>query len=233
MLSLINQYTYLFFSIVLIILLCFGLLIFKTKHWKYIILSGLLSIPTSLSSIVFVPDYWDPDRIINLAVGPEDFLFSFATGCIMWFLIMKLLPKNFSLDLKKRRVINRYLKVLISGCLLFLVLLLCKINIMGSALLAALLIGCWILFQNRSYVKISFLGFLSFFIFYLLFIKSFFLIFPAFLEQWNHDYLLGIFVWGIPVEELAWAAATGAVWPLIIAFLFDLRVKRSLTADIQ
>ena len=65
---------------------------------------------------------------------------------------------------------------------------------------------------------------ISFIIFYFIFIKVGLMVFPEFLQQWTAKNLWGPDVWGIPLDEIAWAAGFGAVWPLIIAYLFNARL---------
>lgn len=50
--------------------------------------------------------------------------------------------------------------------------------------------------------------------------------FPEFPGQWSLEELYGIKLFGIPVEELMWAFATGAVWPLIVAWSLNVQLDK-------
>lgn len=43
--------------------------------------------------------------------------------------------------------------------------------------------------------------------------------------QWNSEYLWGIYISGIPLEEILWGPVYGAVWPFIMGYTFDLKFK--------
>ena len=60
-----------------------GLLALSPRCRNRALLSGLMSMPTSLMSFVFVPEYWQPTRLFGSELGVEDLLFSFATG-VVW-----------------------------------------------------------------------------------------------------------------------------------------------------
>jgi len=49
--------------------------------------------------------------------------------------------------------------------------------------------------------------------------------FPEFPGQWSLEELYGIHLIGIPVEELMWAFAAGAVWPLIVAYSLNVQLN--------
>jgi hypothetical protein len=48
-----------------------------------------------------------------------------------------------------------------------------------------------------------------------------FQLWPELVHHWNAHALSGVLILGIPAEELAWAVAYGAVWPVFIAYLLD------------
>ena len=41
---------------------------------------------------------------------------------------------------------------------------------------------------------------------------------PGCIEQWNRGALFGLYIVGLPIEEVLWAAGFGALWPAILAF---------------
>lgn len=219
----IATYQYLFLTLVLALLLLAGLFLVKSRFRRSIILSGLLSVPASLASFIFVPYYWYPTRVVNYEIGPEDILFSFSTGGIIWLMIV-LIFKDITFSQKVFSLVIRYLWILIGGTIVYLILLLSGMNIMLATVLSILVLGAWILYFRKDYWLISLFGALGFFLFYSVFLKIAFTIFPEFLTQWNIDELFGYYVLGLPFEEILWAFVSGAVWPLIMAYLFDARI---------
>ncbi|HSM52307.1 MAG TPA: hypothetical protein VLA75_12975, partial [Thermoanaerobaculia bacterium] len=54
-------------------------------------------------------------------------------------------------------------------------------------------------------------------------LKGAYLLWPAFPEQWSTAGAWGLSVWGLPLEEIVWAAGGGAAWPLFMAELTGAR----------
>lgn len=191
--------------------------------------SAVLSTPSSLASFVFVPDYWDPKRIIPFEIGPEDMIFSFSTGGIIWLMIMSLFFRNIRVDINWRITFKRYISILIVGSAIYLLWLSTGINIMIATVLTVSIIGLWIIHRNKDYWPICAIGMAGFVVFYASFLKAFFILFPEFSGHWNGNNLFGIYILGLPLEEVIWGAAFGAVWPLIIAYLLDIHLIKKVS----
>jgi len=56
-------------------------------------------------------------------------------------------------------------------------------------------------------------------------LKLWHLLVPSFGAQWNSEALWGPTVFGVPLDEVAWAAAFGLAWPLFAAYLFHARLE--------
>jgi hypothetical protein len=91
----------------------------------------------------------------------------------------------------------------------------------SAAVMLALRRGLWPLMLR---------GALLFGAFYLGFIKLALLLYPSFLASWSPAVPFGYW-WGIPLYELYWAIAFGAVWPLFIAFSFGWRLHYRATHE--
>ena len=220
----ITNYPYLILGLVLLMLFAAGLILSSAKQRWPMVVSGLLLMPCSFASIVFVPEYWNPVRIVTFLTGPEDLLFAFTTGGIVWLLATWSLRNYIDLELQPRLIIRRYLIVFLIGLSVSAMSLLAGFGVMISAIFGILSVGIFILCLRKNLWPIQCIGMISFIIFYLIIIKVGFMVFPEFLQQWTAKNLWGPDVWGVPLDEIAWAAAFGAVWPLIIAYLFDARL---------
>jgi len=71
------DYPYLVASLVLLMISMTGYWVFP-KRRRALLLSGLLSIPCSLTTFYFVPEYWQPVRLFDFPLGVEDIFFSFS-----------------------------------------------------------------------------------------------------------------------------------------------------------
>jgi hypothetical protein len=58
-------------------------------------------------------------------------------------------------------------------------------------------------------------------VFYFVLIRYAFAVFPNLVHQWNFANLSGIAIDGVPLEEILWSLAFGAVYPLLMLYLFD------------
>ena len=50
---------------------------------------------------------------------------------------------------------------------------------------------------------------------------------PDYLAQWNLDRLWGLYLLGVPLEELVWAAATGFAVPIFAGVVLGVRIAPS------
>ena len=219
-----EMFPYLIFSFLLLLLFALGLIITPGGFKRSVSLSALLSAPISLASFAFVPGYWDPKRIVPYEIGPEDVIFSFSTGGIIWLLIILIISLKYDIRHNERNYLKKYAGLLFFGSLLFYLMWLTRIDIMLATIITVSIIGIWILIHKPGYMILSITGALVFTLFYFCILRGFFVMFPEFPEQWSMEELYGILVFGIPVEELMWAFATGAVWPLIIAYLLNVKL---------
>jgi len=55
--------------------------------------------------------------------------------------------------------------------------------------------------------------------------KVLFILSPGYINQWNAAGLWGPRVVGVPLDEIAAAAAFGLAWPLFAAYIFDTRLE--------
>jgi hypothetical protein len=91
---------------------------------------------------------------------------------------------------------------------------------MPSALVSMAMLGSMLLVLRPGLLGVSLRGMVRFALLYAITLKLIFVLAPSFVAQWNREALLGL-VGGMPVEELLWAAAFGAVWPAMMAYAFD------------
>lgn len=221
-----GMFPYLILSLVLFLIFTLGLTIIPVRFKRAISISALLSAPTSFTSFVFVPGYWNPKRIVPYEIGPEDVIFSFSTGGIIWLFIILIISIKYDVRYNERILFKQYAGFLFYGSLLYFLMWLTRVDIMLATIITVFIIGIWILLQRPNYMILGIIGGLVFTVFYFCILKSFFVMFPEFPGQWSLEELYGIKLLGIPVEELMWAFATGAVWPLIVAWSLNVQLDK-------
>ena len=194
------------------------------------LLSALLSAPLAMLSLLFVPAYWDPVRIFEFGTGPEDIIFSFANGGIVWFIIT--LPKRYrvSVNIKMKRMLLRYAACITAGSISLIPISL-GCNPMLATVVVLPLICIGLLWLRPEYWPLSVVGAAGFGLFYTIIGVISLIFFPDALQQWNPDALSGYSLLGIPVEEIAWSVCFGALWPLQMAFSFKTRITSAVKSE--
>lgn len=223
-----EMFPYLIFSLIILLVFATGVSIVPVRFKRSVALSAILSAPTSLTSIGFVPEYWNPKRIVPFEIGPEDVIFSFSTGGIIWLFAILIVSLKYDFRHNRQIILKQYLGLLFFGTLILFLIWLTRIDIMLAIIITVSIIGVWILLQRPDYIVFGITGAFIFSAFYFFVLKGFFSMFPEFPGQWTIDELYGIHLSGIPVEEIMWAFAAGGVWPLIVAYLLKVQLIKKI-----
>jgi len=181
-----------------------------------------------LTEPLFVPEYWDPPTLWNLArrtgFDIESLIFSFAVGGIVFALyhvIFGAAPDQ-SIAHERHQSRHRYhLLAVVSGPGLFSVLLfLTNLNPIYSASIGMLGGFVAALYCRPDlWLKMVSSGFLFFGVYFAVF-SLFNLGFPGYvLAVWNLTAVSGVLIWGVPAEELMFAFAFGLYWSSVYEHL--------------
>jgi hypothetical protein len=216
------QYIWLIWS--LLLLIPWGLIYFliERKEIKRDML--LVSFWTSLLGLtepLFVPAYWAPPSLFNLALRTgfdiESLIFSFGIGGIafaIYYRIFHFSERKMSLSEKHNNHHRYHMFALISAPVILAILLLfTPLNPLHSSIIAMTLGGIFSLYcrpdlKNKMIISaIMFLG--LYFVYFLTLI----MMSPGYVERvWNLKAISGILIVGIPLEELLFAVSFGFLW---------------------
>lgn len=184
----------------------------------------IISVWTALTGFTepfFVPAYWNPPSLFDLAhrtgFDIESFIFAFAVGGLvaaMYERIFRVSHSHIGLhEQHSSRHRFHFFAVIATPVLFLLLVLIAPINPIYSAIIAMFLGGlaawyCRPDLKNKMLTSgLLFLGF--YFIFFLLLIVSY----PGYVAQvWNLSAISGILIFGVPLEELLFALSFGFVW---------------------
>jgi len=218
---------YLVWSLVLLGSCLTGFFFFSRER-KNIFISAVLSSPAACTAVLFIPEYWRPARITPLSVGIEDLIFSFATGGIVWIIIGFTAGRNFTCNIVLTTVIKRYLILVALGMTLMLILYRStNLGVMFEAMIGITITGfILLLIQRFKSWRLAAAGSILFTLYYFFVTGLILYLFPNMGCYWNKEILLGISFFNVPVEEIAWAFGFGAVWPLAMAYVFDLDTSK-------
>lgn len=210
------------------LLLFFGWVIFyyfNPHSRKKILLVSLLTAPVGLAEPLFVPSYWLPFTVFDLArqtrFDLESILFSFAVGGITAILYESVWGKSrkpVSLhEIHQGRHRFHRLAVFSPIVLFGLLYLFTPLNPIYSTIIS-LMIGAIITwFCRPDLLNAMITGSVLFVILYsVVFLIGFVWLFPGYVEAvWNLPSLSGILIAGVPIEELLFAFSLGAMWSSI------------------
>jgi Lycopene cyclase len=189
----------------------------------------MIAAPMALTSILFVPQYWTPPSLFNLdtkiRVGIEDFLWAAAVGGIA-SVVGEILLREKLAALRKSRHKRHYapfvLIVVVFVALRFGLHRLTMESTIISFALGAVVLAC----VRPNLVPLMLTSTASFTILYFLLFRCVLTLYPDFVcDFYTLNHLLGIYVSGVPIEELLFAATGGAIWSVAYEYAHGYRLE--------
>lgn len=194
---------------------------------------SLFTMPFGLTEPLFVPEYWSPPSLFNLAATTgfdiESLIFSFAVGgigAVLYEAVFKVKHSKISKkEMHKKR--HRFHKLAIgSPVIVFLLLFfLTSMNPIYSASIAMFVGGIAAILCRPDLNRNVWLGGVTFTILYFVFFLFINLIFPSFVNHWNLEALSGILILRVPLEELMFAFTFGMMWSSVYEHILWYKTK--------
>lgn len=193
----------------------------RSEHLRAKMLySSLICMPFGALDILFIPEYWHPPSIFGLVPPLESFAFAFLFGGIASSTYESVRGKKVvdipdderaSFYRFETRTYEKWTIVLGGIPLLFWGF---DLKIMTTSLILLFVLGAIELVQRPDLVRKTLFSSLFLAAVYtatLLFLKTAF--FPAmFQDWWTHQNLLGVYIAGVPVEEIVFAFVFGLLF---------------------
>ena len=212
----------------LILLFIWGMVRYRIRSREIRREMLVVSVCTSflgLTEPLFVPAYWDPPSLFDLAWNTgfdlESFLYSFAIGGIGYALYMVVFPVGHEPPVPRDERLDArhkyHLPLLFSTPVVFFLLIAgTHLNPIYDAVIAMVLGGMTTWYCRPDLVKKMFVSAVLFCSLYAAYFSSLILLFPGIVRQvWNLPAISGILIAGIPVEELLFAFAFGFYWSTV------------------
>jgi hypothetical protein len=190
---------------------------------------SLIAAPMALTNILFVPQYWTPPSLFNLdqkiRVGIEDVLWAAAVGGIASVIGEILLRERLSAMRSVAR--RRHYAPFVVVVLVFVPL---EIWHPGKTIyntIIAFAVGALVIaFLRSDLVPSMLIGAASFAALYFGLFLIFLALYPEFVQRYyNISNLLGIYLLGVPIEELLFAASGGAIWSVAYEYVQGYRLE--------
>jgi len=225
------QYFYLFGDLVIFLPIWVILFLLRRDLHKELIISGLFgALAAAISEPFFLMDYWRPPYFFYFPIGfgLEDLIFNFLCAGIAAVLYEFILGKHLS-----RRRDHHHHWILISIIsIIVLISTFIAINIgssINSIYVLFMMLLLWslvLLFYRHDLLKDALLSAVFFAFFYFFAFLIILKIYPeAVTRFWLLKNLSGIFILGIPIEELLFAFFTGLAVGPFYEFMCGLKIK--------
>jgi hypothetical protein len=182
----------------------------------------------ALTNILFVPQYWTPPSLFDLdqrmRVGIEDVLWAAAVGGIASVIGEILLKEKLSAIRKGPR--ERHYTPFVVVIVVFIALQFWRPGKTIYNTIVAFAIGALVIaYLRRDLVPSMLVGALSFAVLYFALFLCFLFLYPEFVQRYyNVPNLLGIYLFGVPVEELLFATTGGAIWSVAYEYVQGYRL---------
>jgi Lycopene cyclase len=190
------------------------------RHRRAMWWSSLFTMPFGLTEPLFVPEYWNPPSLFDLAqrtgFDVESLIFCFGIGGVGVVLYNVLTGHTLGAvpageRHQARHRFHRYLLILPFA--VFIVLYWLPWNPIYPGILAMLSGAVTSMWCRPDLVRKSWVGGLLFLGYYLVFLVGLQITAPGYIDRvWNHAALTGIRLFGMPTEELLFAFGFGLYW---------------------
>lgn len=197
----------------------------------------IVSFWTSLLGITepfFVPEYWLPPSLFNLAINTgfdiESFIFSFGIGglaVVIYEQFYNVKHSSMSSEEQHNQHHRYHFLTIISAPIAFFILLATtKLNPIYSAIIAMIVGGLFAWYCRPDLKKKMLTSAFIFLFLYFVYFLTLVALYPGYVEQvWNLKAISGIIILGIPLEELLFALSFGFLWSGIYEHLTWRKIK--------
>jgi hypothetical protein len=222
------QYVWLIWSLIILALWAI-IYLSKKGSRKEMLKMSLITMPFGLTEPLFVPEYWFPPSLFNLAekIGfdIESLIFSFAIGGIGTVLYN--LISNHGLEetphterSHQRHRMHIYM-LFVPAYIFFILALFTPLDHIYCGIIALFIGGLATLYCRPDLKGKIWVGGILFTALYFIYFGSILLFYPQYVElYWNLDNLSHILFLGIPIEELLFAFTYGMYWSGLYEHLY-------------
>ena len=222
------QYVWFIWSLILLAL--WGLVyLLKKDARKEMLKMSWITMPFGLTEPLFVPEYWHPPSLFDLAIQTgfdiESLIFSFAIGGIGTVLYNLIFKRRYvkiphSERSHKRHSLHVYILfvpvLVFAGFSLFT-----ELNHIYCGILAMFIGGLATLYCRPDLKRKIWVGGILFTVLYFVYFGSILPFYPDYVAlYWNLENLTHILILGIPIEELLFAFTFGMYWSGLYEHLY-------------
>lgn len=182
---------------------------------------SFFTMPLGLTEPLFVPEYWNPPSLFNLAqltgFDIESLIFCFAIGGLGAVFYNALFKKRFQ-PVEPKEILHPrhrfHLLALFSPVFIFWGLyFFTSLNPIYPGIIAMFFGAIATLFCRPDLKWKIWIGGIFFLVLYFVYFLTLILIYPSYVDQvWNLDEISGIMIFKVPLEELLFGFTFGMLW---------------------
>ena len=229
------QYAWFIWSLILLVIWAIVYFSLRSKASKKEML--VVSLWTSLLGLtepLFVPEYWNPPSLFDLALRTgfdlESLLFAFCVGglaAVIYERIFCVRHERVSAEEKHRPRHRFHFLILLSAPIIFILLLIfTDLNPIYSTFIALIGGGLLTWYCRPDLKKKMIVSALIFLGIYFVYFLTLIAMYPDYVEQvWNLSAISGILILGIPLEELMFAFGLGFLWSSVYEHIMWRKIK--------
>lgn len=197
---------------------------FRAKMWK----ASLYTAPFGLTEPLFVPEYWNPPTLFDLAQRTgfdiESLIFCFGIGGIA-VVLYDLISPHKATDLaqhERNSTRHRFHRIILfSPFIVFIALGFFPWNAIYPGIIALLVGGVGTILCRPDLLKRTAIGGTIFVAYYFVFLLGLELLSPGYIARiWNLKNLSGISLLGFPIEEFLFALGFGMYWSSVYEHIY-------------
>lgn len=197
-----------------------GLYIGYPAHRRVMLWASLFTTPFGLTEPLFVPEYWNPPSLFDLAQKTgfdiESLIFCFAiggVGAVFYNVLTQSKVQSIQTGELKNLLHRHHRKALLSPFVVFVLLVFLPWNPIYPGIIAMFVGALATTLCRPDLKKKTWIGGLLFLGYYIVFLKGLDWSSPGYIERvWNLDVLTGIMIFEMPIEELFFAFGFGMYW---------------------
>ncbi len=214
-----DQYIWLLWSSAFLIPWALVYMAFPAQR-RAMLWASLFTTPFGLSEPLFVPEYWMPPSLFDLAENTgfdiESLIFCFGIGgigSVFYNLLSKKIPQTLA-GCERNHLLHRYhYKALATPFVVFIALYFFPWNPIYPSIIAMFAGAVATILCRPDLKRKTWIGGLLFLIYYAIFLAGLEWSAPGYIDRiWNMEALSGITVGFMPIEELLFAIGFGMYW---------------------
>ncbi len=214
-----DQYVWLAWSSVFLVPWAALFAVFPS-HRRAMWWASIFTTPFGLTEPLFVPEYWSPPSLFNLSTTTgfdiESLIFCFGiggVGAVLYNVTSGAVLSPMRQDERSSPRHRYHVGALATPFVLFPLLYLLPWNPIYPAILSMVVGGVATLLCRPDLLRKTWIGGVLFLVYYSILLAGLEWTAPGYIDRvWNLDALSGIFVVGLPLEELLFALAFGFYW---------------------